>query len=342
MAKLNPEANQTIAMHITAHPGFAPLIAVWFASFLGLGVIVLPGVHISRLAMITELTALGDFARPVLALVLAIVGGLVGFGCAKAIQRFSKTSPATRFAHESTAPVRPIDPELELGSVSLDAPLEDEIFQEWPDCPDSEWEQDWDTPSVMGSLDNSKDEISDSKADREPTTGAASAALDDNDATIDLAWFEDEPNTAPQALELSDFANLSNAETLRHELDQEVNDSRTGDSTKPGLAPQALSAALKSGRSVEALRQTPTSDLSLIQMVERFAAALHDHQDRARNSGAVERDAALIEGLRALSELAGNNSQSSRSHNPITSEHRAKRLELRQALEKLRNLSDVA
>ena len=47
----------------------------------------------------------------------------------------------------------------------------------------------------------------------------------------------------------------------------------------------------------------PTSELSLVQMVERFAGALHDHQNSARVRGDFAqngRDAALAEALKAL------------------------------------------
>ncbi len=66
---------------------------------------------------------------------------------------------------------------------------------------------------------------------------------------------------------------------------------------RPAGAPPVSPSAL------EKLRQIPTSELSLVQMVERFAGALHDHQNSARVRGDLAqngRDAALAEALKAL------------------------------------------
>ena len=66
---------------------------------------------------------------------------------------------------------------------------------------------------------------------------------------------------------------------------------------RPAGAPPVAPSAL------EKLRQIPTSELSLVQMVERFAGALHDHQNSARARGDLAqngRDAALAEALKAL------------------------------------------
>ena len=67
--------------------------------------------------------------------------------------------------------------------------------------------------------------------------------------------------------------------------------------------PKPRSSAPASLDALEKLRQIPTSELSLVQMVERFAGALHEHQ----NTGGARveiahhgRDAALVEALKAL------------------------------------------
>ena len=60
----------------------------------------------------------------------------------------------------------------------------------------------------------------------------------------------------------------------------------------PELRPSAL----------DKLRQIPPGDLSLVQMVERFAGALHERQ--AADLRSPERDAALAEALRALDMLS--------------------------------------
>jgi hypothetical protein len=56
---------------------------------------------------------------------------------------------------------------------------------------------------------------------------------------------------------------------------------------------------------IERLRAVPPSELSLVQMVERFAAALHEHQSTpAGSTGLAARDAALAEALKALAVLS--------------------------------------
>lgn len=61
---------------------------------------------------------------------------------------------------------------------------------------------------------------------------------------------------------------------------------------EPELRPSAL----------DKLRRIPPGDLSLVQMVERFAGALHERQ--AVDLRSPERDAALAEALRALDMLS--------------------------------------
>jgi hypothetical protein len=56
---------------------------------------------------------------------------------------------------------------------------------------------------------------------------------------------------------------------------------------------------------IERLRAVPPSELSLVQMVERFAAALHEHQSTPAGSTCLAaRDAALAEALKALALLS--------------------------------------
>ncbi|MCR9180739.1 MAG: hypothetical protein NXH71_11000, partial [Erythrobacteraceae bacterium] len=75
-------------------------------------------------------------------------------------------------------------------------------------------------------------------------------------------------------------------------------------------SPVAIPAASRpAGHSaIEHLRAVPPGELSLIQMVERFAAALHEHQAaaerRADHNGPADRDAALAQALKALASFS--------------------------------------
>ncbi|NQZ48402.1 MAG: hypothetical protein HRT63_12870, partial [Erythrobacter sp.] len=135
---------------------------------------------------------------------------------------------------------------------------------------------------------------------------------------------------------------------------------------RPAGAPPVSPSAL------EKLRQIPTSELSLVQMVERFAGALHDHQNSARVRGDFAqngRDAALAEALKALTLFtesgfdpaghdigrgAAGHAAGASSHAAGTSGHAAgasglpegaidhTERELRQALAKLQSLRGAA
>lgn len=89
---------------------------------------------------------------------------------------------------------------------------------------------------------------------------------------------------------------------------------------------QPSSPSLARSSAIARLRATPTEDLSLVQLVERLAAALHERQaaEDARPHGALDgdsegdasagRDAALAEAIRALGELAGAKSSRHGGH----------------------------
>ena len=113
-------------------------------------------------------------------------------------------------------------------------------------------------------------------------------------------------------------------------------------------------AKLEDRRSaIEKLRQVPPQELSLIQMVERFAAALHENQAAAHAMATTgrgsapnpPRDAALAEALKALSlftergfDVAARDDLAEKPVNMVSETER----ELRQALEKLQNLRGAA
>lgn len=81
---------------ITSHPAFAPLIALWFAALLGLGVAVLPTLLLERilggsgLAALVPLTAAG---RVIASGAAALAGGLLGLALALPFARHGRRDP---------------------------------------------------------------------------------------------------------------------------------------------------------------------------------------------------------------------------------------------------------
>ena len=76
-------------------------------------------------------------------------------------------------------------------------------------------------------------------------------------------------------------------------------------------------AARHGTAAVSLLRSVPTSELSLVQMVERFAAALHEHQSAAPGQGPQRadqagREAALAEALKALAAFSPDENPTAR------------------------------
>ena len=75
---------------IASHPAFAPLVALWFAALLGLGVAVLPGALVERALAgfeLNALTPLSTTGRLVASGVAALVGGLVGLALGRLLAR---------------------------------------------------------------------------------------------------------------------------------------------------------------------------------------------------------------------------------------------------------------
>lgn len=108
---------------LAAHPAFVLLLATWGAALAGLGVLVMPVSSTARIALLSGLDALGAAAHPVIAAIAALAGGAFAFGIAQVLSlkaRRAKDAPSI----VAMARMRPIRPAEELGSESLDAPLE--------------------------------------------------------------------------------------------------------------------------------------------------------------------------------------------------------------------------
>jgi hypothetical protein len=239
---------------LKAHPIFAPMLALWGAGCGGLCVMVLPDANIAAMTAMIAPQIDPAMARLIIAGLAALTLGLVCFGIGRALGRRARSArSSSSIAAMALRQVRTIDPAKELGSASLDAPL-------------------------------------DNKADFALSVDAADA----------------DAGTAPIELNLSAFAILPGRNGVWIE-----------EPAAPGPHPaaQGQSAPGAASAAIARLRAVPPGDLSLVQMVERFAAALRDYQTAktaeaaARADGlddhdsTAERDAVLGEALRALTQV---------------------------------------
>jgi hypothetical protein len=185
--------------------------------------------------------------------------------------------------------VWPIDPARDLGSRSIDDPIETMPFAT-PAWRDAEVEE----PAPVGSAQPQPEP----QPEPEPVADAAPRALDLSEFAEmpgrNAVWVEDLPetDTMPEAAPASEPVAYAPVTALRQP------------EPAPAPLPEPGTAALAR------LRSVPPSELSLPQMVERFAVALHQHRTTpaARALTAAEiaaREAALAEALRALATLSG-------------------------------------
>ena len=180
--------------------------------------------------------------------------------------------------------VKPIDPATELGSDSLDAPIEEIPFS-------AEAETDFEA----------EDEV-----ENEGLLELAEALDEADEAAMDMpAIAEDEPTPSEgDELDLGGFSQLEEPEAVSSEP---VPVPEPEPEPVPAQAPAATSEPrpVQAVSGIEKLRQTAPSDLSLVQLVERFAAALYEAQESTPQSRMAadaerKREQALAEALKAL------------------------------------------
>lgn len=111
---------------IATHHVFVPMITAWGAALAGLSLAVLPAVLTARIMMITNLGFLGGSAKWAFAGIAAVLGGALAWMIARALRSRALEGSETITVASAFAKhrVRPINPAAELGSDSLDAPLE--------------------------------------------------------------------------------------------------------------------------------------------------------------------------------------------------------------------------
>lgn len=266
---------------LRAHPLFVPILAVWGALLGGLVTFVLPTGSVLAAAANIGLGAFDELSR------FALVGlAALGTGGLMLMLGMALTSkPRTRKDTPSIAAmavrhVRTIDPASELGSVTFDAPV---------------------VAMPFSSTDNRAEPAA------APATEVASAPQPATaTAPVPLAVVETTAPeaAAPLALDLAQFAALPGRNAVW--VEEPVEPAAQAAPAPEPATPARRTAPRPAGPSaIERLRAVPTSELSLIQMVERFAAAVHEHQSVPTSSaGLAARDAALAEALRALAALS--------------------------------------
>lgn len=128
--------------------------------------------------------------------------------------------------------------------------------------------------------------------------------------------FADDPapepeSVPPRALDLSEFAELPgrNAVWVEEPAALSVAPPPPLADPLPVSLAQAVPFPEPGTAALARLRATPAEELSLVQMVERFAAALHEHRIAAHGSAGhnrdlAARDAALAQALKALAALS--------------------------------------
>ncbi|QIQ87328.1 hypothetical protein [Erythrobacter sp.] len=322
---------------LAAHPAFVPLVALWGAALFGLAVLVLPPAATARAALLTGLDALGAMAHFLFAALAAMAGGALAFGIARALSHKAKArsgGPAIVLSARrkmspdtATQATDPINPREELGSESLDAPLED--------MPLGMEAGDWlDEADTLDTAENRAEEAGQAgpqpaaEPDSAPNEAPDSAGTDAG-AAAETARRESasaatgELQTTPPSLDLAGFAALPgrNAVWVEGPLPDglagpEAAQAATPRAPSPETPTRCAAPSAHGSAALARLRSTPAEDLSLVEMVERLAAALHERQaadatrPRAAGTGShAGRDAALAEALKALGELAGDRAQ---------------------------------
>jgi len=262
---------------LSSHPAFAPILGVWGAALAGLSVMVLPPALIAQFASGTVLMLLGHQAQIVLAGGGAVLLGGALFMIASRASRANRIRPgAASLVSHAARHVRAIDPKRELGSGSLDEPLEALVF---------------DVP--------------------------VPAPVADAPAT-DLP--------PPRALDLAEFAQLPGRNAVWvEEAPEPVADNAPAPAAHVDTAPVRLApsagiattpAASPGTAALARLRAMPVQELSVVQMVERFAGALHEHRTIAPGTAGsrhdiAAREAALAEAMKALAALSGERAAAS-------------------------------
>lgn len=322
---------------IAAHPIFVPAIVVWGAALFGLAMFVLPASTVQSVASTVGLGSLGGWGRIILAVLVALLGAAVARIFARKWQAHRGVNSKVAKAG-ATDDIDAIDPSQELGSESLDAPIADDFGEQDIAEEGRIEESDFEEDDV---LELSLEELAENNEDAAWIDGGEDVVEDDTADRLTLGEEIGEEAQAPLTAQPSPRAKrgfpfsrrskpgsastgVKQVELVRAMKGHLARQTEKIDAATPGamreddaapiceVAPTApIASSLNTpppprptGSAVDRLREIPPHELSLVQMVERFAAALHDHQEaahaRAAAGAPAGREAELAEALKAL------------------------------------------
>ncbi|QUL37115.1 hypothetical protein [Erythrobacter sp. JK5] len=352
---------------IAAHPAFVPVLAVWGAAAAGLIVLVLPRDTIANLPAAAAFAAFGPLAHYLFAAIAAAIGAACAAVFAKRWR--GNTPPAAAQARADDDDVqllRAINPASELGSASLDAPIETEpgnsaatgevdadeaIAEAWPGSTEEPaFDHDDDTLELCEAYET--DAPCESAACEPDPLSPPADEIEENstdEAPVQLRRPARRRRDRGRDLELVQALTDHRARQMAHssgQLDLGVFAQVTAN--EPAVAGPAQPTA-----AAEKLRETPVEDLSLVQMVERLALALQQHRSAAQANAepapSTERDAALADALRALTRLTENSLCTAQvepvgdpAESTVPTGQDTDERDLREALGKLQNLRGAA
>lgn len=282
---------------LALHRLFGFVLGLWGAALGGLVTLVLPRNLVLEAAAQAGLAGVGANAPFVIAAIAALVLGAVMLTIAALITRASdrkarRAKDTPSLAALAVRRVQTIDPASELGSRRLDDPIEVMPFAGLK--PEFEAE------------DEAEAEVAQAAPPPLELDLEEFGALPGRNAV----WVEADSilgaSPAPEAPAFAPAVTLPVDEAELPETPAEAAPEPVLQAVAPAPRPLSPSA-------IERLRAVPTSELSLVQMVERFAAALHEHQSAAPGQGPQRadqagREAALAEALKALAAFSPDES----------------------------------
>lgn len=272
---------------LALHPLFGWVLGVWGAAIGGLVTLVLPRDLVLEAAAKAALAGIGAHAPLVLAAIAALVLGGVMFALAGLVTRAAHRARHRRdmpsLATLAVRHVQTIDPARELGSRRLDDPVETMPFAAVePACA------------------------------TDPQAAAAQTDAAPPPLELDLEEFAALPGRNAVWVEAASILGGINSEP---HVPAAPAPEPVLQAMAPSPHPQAPRAPAPGA--IAHLRAVPPSELSLVQMVERFAAALQEHQTAAPGRGPLRtdqpgREAALAEALKALAAFSPDENDSAR------------------------------
>lgn len=384
---------------VPKHRAFVPMVTIWGGLLLALITAVMPDQPIARVSSLTGIYLPLLMTRIILSLGIGLAGALLGYIVASALSHRAKLMDGEGglVSALKSRDVRPIDPVYDLGSESLDAPLDTVNPHEMAEPAEYAEMEDAAFACEAAGNDNAKREPNlgelakrgydieapediDDASDREDEGGWAFTRKHFKDALIESceggtceaargpdtanqpvkAQAPQNPTPKPRSLDLGEFASLPKRNGVWVEEQRETLETPNANmpfaaaqenkagavmEDQPAADVRAESEKEEPANALEKLRQKPAENLSLVEMVERFAGALHDHQtqERARAvDSEITREAALAEALKALALFTERGFDQGVKARPDDNALGQTEDELRSALARLQDLRGAA